>query len=622
MHLYIDPSAGGTGGAKELVVRNTYDELGQLVQKKVGGEADGTDVLASNGLQQVDYAYNIRNWLTSVNNPANLGSDLWAFKVNYNTVGHGSTPQYNQNVAETEWRTANTDGSLKWYSYGYDGLNRLVSATDNTTDQRYSLANVTYDKNGNIQLLARNGYQNSSTFTNMDILDYDYDNGNKLVKVTDNGNDDYGFKDGTNTNDDFEYDINGNLKIDRNKGITSIEYNHLNLPEQVNFGSDNIKYVYDATGVKLKRTASSGTETLYAGNHVYEGAVGNAQLQFFNHAEGYATPDGQGGYDYVYNYVDHLGSVRLSYTDADDNGNIDPSNEIIEENNYYPYGHKMLGFNDAVSPYGNSTAKRWKFNGKEFDNSFDIDTYDFGARNYDPTIGRWMNIDPLAEKYYDFSGYNYTMNNPVLFTDPDGMRVEWGKGLDAEEKQILGYLIYQLRKNSKSFDKAFEKLHNSENVYEVTDNWNPDAEFDPNKGNFNEEEDYDFETGESTTTLVYEEVENKGGEIRIPLNWADEFPELGIDKTTKAKQIIVEEFIHAVQWETLFPKSGKTTLDFYLDLTGVANTEFEAKAVTGIIHKEVGWNVLTGGDKNAAKSGNYFSRYGFNMSRYNRDANK
>src|SRR5690606_22156297 len=106
-----------------------------------------------------------------------------------------------------------------------------------------------------------------------------------------------------------EYDINGNLKIDRNKGITGITYNHLNLPEQVNFGSDNIKYVYDATGAKLKRTSSTGTETLYAGNFIYEGAIGNAQLQFFPHTEGYVTPDGQGGYDYVYNYFDHLGSI-------------------------------------------------------------------------------------------------------------------------------------------------------------------------------------------------------------------------------------------------------------------------------------------------------------------------
>jgi len=298
-------------------------------------------------------------------------------------------------------------------------LNRITAATDNTNN--YNVSNISYDKNGNIESLTRNGYQDSSTFTDMDVLDYDYDSGNKLTKVTDGGNGAYGFKDGTNTNDDFEYDINGNLEIDRNKGITSITYNHLNLPDQVNFGSDNIQYVYDATGAKLKRTSSTGTETLYIGNYVYEGGVGNAQLQFFSHPEGYVMPDGQGGYDYVYNYLDHLGSVRLSYTDADGNGSIDPATELIEENNYYPYGLKMLGFNAGVSPHGNSTAKRWKFNGKELDGTLDIDTYDFGARNYDPALGRWMNLDPLAESMRRHSPYNYAFDNPIYYIDPDGM---------------------------------------------------------------------------------------------------------------------------------------------------------------------------------------------------------
>ncbi len=57
--------------------------------------------------------------------------------------------------------------------------------------------------------------------------------------------------------------------------------------------------------------------------------------------------------------------------------------------------------------------------------------YDYGARNYDAAIGRWMNVDPLAEDFPGWNPYNYTMNNPVNLTDPTGMSPE---GLDNEYK--------------------------------------------------------------------------------------------------------------------------------------------------------------------------------------------
>lgn len=246
----------------------------------------------------------------------------------------------------------------------------------------------------------------------MDVLDYDYDSGNKLLKVADTGNKAHGFKDGTNTNDDFEYDINGNLKIDRNKGITSITYNHLNLPDQVDFGSDNIKYVYDAAGTKLKKTVSTGTATEYSSGYVYE----NNTLQFFPHAEGYVMPDGN-GWRYVYQYRDHLNNIRLSYTE-DPNGGL----EIVEDNTYYPFGLKMRGFNGNVSPLGNNVAQKWKYNGKELDEDFGLNWYHYGFRMYDAAIGRFPSIDPISDQFPHVSTYNYAENEPIGSIDLHGLQ--------------------------------------------------------------------------------------------------------------------------------------------------------------------------------------------------------
>ncbi len=115
-----------------------------------------------------------------------------------------------------------------------------------------------------------------------------------------------------------------------------------------------------------------------------------------------------------------MGNVRISYQDGNDNGSVDAT-EIVEESNYYPFGLKHKGYNANVSSLGNSTAQKWKYNGMEHDESLGLETYDFGARNYDPALGRWMNIDPLAEQMRRHSPYNYAYSNPVAFVDPDGM---------------------------------------------------------------------------------------------------------------------------------------------------------------------------------------------------------
>ena len=429
---------------EETIVENGYDDLGQLVGKGVGGATTG------GRLQTVDYAYNIRGWLKGINDTGSLGNDLFAFGIGYDTPGHGAAALYNGNIAETEWRTANTDSGLKWYAYAYDALNRITGATGNT--DRYDLDGVAYDRNGNITALERRGNTDAmaTAFGVMDDLAYTYlANSNRLVKVADSGSAGQGFGDGADTATEYTYDANGNMVSDANKGITSIAYNHLNLPTEVVFDFDpsedvthgTISYVYDATGTKLSKYVTQSGPTVhilpkttqYAGGYVYE----DGQLKFISQPEGYVEPDGNGNFDYIYQYRDHLGNIRLSY--RDNNGTL----EIVEENNYYPFGLKHKGYNNVI----NGTVNHYKdFQGQELTEDLGLNVHEWKYRISDPAIGRFWQIDPLAEDYYHNSTYAFSENRVIDSAELEGLERIYaadGKFIDqvgnSDEIRVMQY---------------------------------------------------------------------------------------------------------------------------------------------------------------------------------------
>jgi len=202
-----------------------------------------------------------------------------------------------------------------------------------------------------------------------------------------------------------------------------------------------ITYIYDSTEAKLEKIVNTGsftdgfttklgviTHTQYDGSFIFEHQdIATPQLKFFSHAEGYVESNGN-NFAYVYQYKDHtstmlsagLGNIRLSY--KDNNGNL----VIVEENNESftersrsnPFGLKHKGYNNQVT--STNLALNYKYNGKELNEELDLNRYDYGARNYDAALGRWMNIDPLAENGRGLSPYNFAFNNPISFIDPDG----------------------------------------------------------------------------------------------------------------------------------------------------------------------------------------------------------
>ena len=319
--------------------------------------------------------------------------------------------------------------------YDYNAQNMLTDSGYNEGDRQNDGQgnydeSLSYDKMGNVQSLLRSGLLDDGSYGLIDNLSYSY-HGNQLLKVDDAANGPYyqgafHFVDGADEAVEYEYDANGNMVRDLNKGIISISYDLNNQPRKIEYNDGrNVSYLYDAEGSKLSvsynltamssaqpqmpvmqssdvasANVSNGQKTIeYCGNIIYDGD----ETMILNDV-GYALYNKDNNLSFYYYLKDHLGNNRVVVREY---------GEIEQVNDYYPTGALM------TSSKGGDT-QRFKYNGKELDRTNGLNWYGYGARNYDAAIVRWDGMDKLCEKYSPFTPYGYCLNRFLNYYDKIG----------------------------------------------------------------------------------------------------------------------------------------------------------------------------------------------------------
>ncbi len=381
-----------------------YNERGEPIERDL-----------HDGEQSIDYSYNIRGWLTKINDAGlnstgDTNTDLFGMELFYDASSglSGQEAQYNGNISSIKWSNYDSDGSgvsTRGYVYDYDDLNRITDAdhftNGNNDSDDFNMSVSEYDLNGNIKSLDRYGDGGS----HIDDLTYAYD-GNQLIKVDDAAVDTVGFTE-SGSGTDYTYDGNGNMISDANKGITAIDYNHLNLPTKVTFDASNyIEYQYDAAGIKLQQKVTEGGSVVkttdYVGEFIYEDGV----LQLIQHEEGRVVPEWNSGqtaindWDYQYYLKDHLGNTRLTFA-------IEP--EFYESEATMEVAAEANTFNGYVATSASGEANSGSHVYRNFNNSND----GLGMSIF-LSINKGDTIKASAYAYYDDPGSSYSLATGLI----------------------------------------------------------------------------------------------------------------------------------------------------------------------------------------------------------------
>ena len=426
-----------------------------------------TSHVLGNGAVGIDYEYNLRGWNT------NVTSNVFSQQIRHQDPTDGGTPRFNGNISAIVWDQAATGNAVARhgeYRYAYDGLDRLTAANYTGPHNSGFTCQYDYDLHGNATRIRRNGItdklltaenEENCAYGLIDDVTLSY-YGNRLVCADDAADalvyaGAMDFHDGANEEEEYDYDANGNLTKDLNKGISCITYDWNNLPREVIFASDaTTRYTYDASGRKLQAEytkINSATEMEisiipsvplvetdiidYQGDNIYRNGALERTL----------TPNGYMVNDTVYYYVkDYQGNVRSV---------VREDGAVVESNEYYPYGG-LFSATPSAQPY--------KYGSKELDRTHGLDWYDSKARFYDPLLGRANSMDKKAGDYTWLSPYLWCAANPIKFVDPDGKSPIYdmdGTFLGTDDKGLQGEYLIMSRNVFKQSMKHSDAVSNN-----------------------------------------------------------------------------------------------------------------------------------------------------------------
>lgn len=369
-------------------VEYAYDAIGRLVQKTYQTERK----------IDIDYSYTIQDWLTEIRSP------VYGQTLRYNVPEWGARPSYTGKITEWVWhqKAMRPSSCAHTYTFEYDNLSRMTAATlyDMERPANCQEEQLVYDKDSHISKLTRDG------------VSYDFQISNSQVKRVSRGPADAGLA-------EYRYDPNGNQTFSPLNNL-SISYNFLNLPQEVREeGTLHASFRFLADGTKYQQTTPEGLGYCYIGSLVFALNKGVKTLESAEFPDGRirASYGNSPQYNPYYFIRDHLGSVRVE---------VDQRGTVKSTNDYYPFGLQRPTTEVAIR-----SDNRYEFNGKERLDFGEQYYLDYGARLYDPVIGRWISQDPLAEKYYAASPYTFCAADPVNNIDPDGKDV-WEISRDGE----------------------------------------------------------------------------------------------------------------------------------------------------------------------------------------------